>query len=423
MPLCPGLSALLESETSRHACSAGAALGAFGSDRCEDLSDRMEQNIRLGRIAGIPVGINWSILVIFWLIAWELADLVLPGYNPHESITIYWVAGIFGTVLFFASLFLHEVSHAVVAKQNGIGVRRITLWLFGGVSELESEALTPGADFRIAVVGPLTSFVLAGIFGALVFVLTKSGSHQEIFVNALGWLAWVNLLLGAFNLIPAAPLDGGRVLRAAVWKHSGDRVRAASTAAHTGQAFGYLLVVLGILEFFAVGLIGLWYVFLGWFLLSAARSEESAAVMRSSLSGVHVRDIMTPHPITFASEMTIAELLDNQLHHCRFGSYPLVAPNGHLEGLTTMSRIRHIPAVRRPTTRLIETACPLSRVPVGKPDEPIPDLLQRMQTSPDGRALVLDNAGHLVGIVSPSDVARFVQLSMMRSQTRTVTRD
>src|ERR1035441_3355754 len=170
----------------------------------------MDQNIRLGRIVGIPVGVNWSVLVIFFLLAWELADLVLPGDHPHDAVAIYWVVGIVATVLFFVSLLAHELSHAVVAKRNGIGVRRITFWLFGGVSELESEALTPGADFRIAVVGPITSFVFAGIFGALVFVLTKSGSHQEIFVNALGWLAWVNLLLGAFNLIPAAPLDGGR---------------------------------------------------------------------------------------------------------------------------------------------------------------------------------------------------------------------
>ena len=382
----------------------------------------MEQNIRLGKIAGIPIGINWSILVIFWLIAWELADLVLPGYSPHETTTIYWVVGVFATFLFFVSLLLHEVSHAIVAKRNGVGVRRITLWLFGGVSELESEALTPGADFRIAVVGPLTSLALAGIFGALVFAFAKSGSHQEILVSALGWLAWINLLLGAFNLIPAAPLDGGRVLRSALWKHSGDRVRAGTTAARTGQAFGYVLVVLGFLEFLAVGLVGLWYVLLGWFLLSAARSEESAAVMRSSLSDVHIRDMMTPDPITFSSEMTVAELLDNQLHRCRFSSYPLVAPNGKLEGLTTMSRIRHVPAVRRPATRLIDIACPLSDVPVGKANEPIPDLLQRMQASQDGRALVIDDAGRLVGIVSPSDIARFVQLSMLQSQGRRVQR-
>jgi Zn-dependent protease/CBS domain-containing protein len=376
----------------------------------------MDQDIRLGRIAGIPVGINWSILVIAGLLSWELADLVLPGYQRHEARAVYWVVGIATTILFFASLLAHEVSHSVVAKRNGIGVRRITLWFFGGVSELESEALSPGADFRIAVVGPLTSLVLAGFYGVLVLLLPRSGGVEGVVVGALGWLAWINLLLGGFNLIPAAPLDGGRVLRAALWGRSGDRVRAATAAARSGQVFGYLLVVLGILEFFAVGLSGLWFVFLGWFLLSAARSEENAAVLRSSLANVHVRDIMTPDPTTFSPDTTVADLLHNELHRHRFSSYPLVGPGGHLEGLTTMSRIRHVPANLRETTRLIDTGIRLSDVVTGAPGEPIPDLLQRMQASPDGRALVLDDAGRLVGIVSPSDVARFVQLSMLRSR-------
>ena len=383
----------------------------------------MDQNIRLGRIVGIPVGINWSVLVIFFLLAWELADLVLPGDHPHDAAAIYWVVGIVTTFLFFASLLAHELSHAVVAKRNGIGVRRITFWLFGGVSELESEALTPGADFRIAVVGPVTSFVLAGIYGALGYLLHRASGGEGVVVSALGWLAWINLLLGGFNLMPAAPLDGGRVLRAALWQRNGDRVRAATSAAHAGEVFAYVLVVLGILEFLTVGLIGLWFVFLGWFLLSAARAEENAAVMRSSLADVHVRDIMTQDPTTFASTTTLADLVDNQLHHYRFSSYPLVGPDGQLEGLTTMGRIRHIPANLRQTTRLIDTACPLSDVPVGAPGEPIPDLLQRMQASPDGRAFVVDDAGSLVGIVSPSDIARFVQLSMLRSQGRTARRN
>jgi Zn-dependent protease len=376
----------------------------------------MEQNIRLGKIAGVPVGINWSILVIFWLLAWELAAVVLPDYHPDESTAVYWIAGIAATILFFASLLAHEVSHTVVARRNGIGVRRITLWLFGGVSELESEALTPGADFRIAVVGPVTSLVIAGIFGALAILFHSASGTTAVLVSALGWLGWWNLLLGGFNLLPGAPLDGGRVLRAALWQRTGDRVRAGTAAAHAGQALGYILIVLGIFEFLAVGLVGLWFVFLGWFLTSAARAEENAAVMRSSLANVHVRDIMTPEPTTFASSMTIADLLENQLHRYRFSSYPLVGPTGQLEGLTTMSRIRHVPSHVRPTTRLIDTACLLKDVPVGAPGEDVTELLLRMQASPDGRALVVDGSGRLVGIVSPSDISRFVQLSMLRSQ-------
>ena len=376
----------------------------------------MNQNIRLGRIAGISVGINWSIVAIFALLAWELADLVLPGDHPHEANAIYWVVGIAATVLFFVSLLAHEVSHAVVAKRNGIGVRRITLWLFGGVSELESDTLTPGADFRVAVAGPVTSFVLAGVFGAFGILLHRAGGGEGVVGSALGWLAWINLLLGGFNLMPAAPLDGGRILRAALWRRSGDRVRASTTAAHAGEVFGYVLVALGILEFLTVSFLGLWFVFLGWFLLSAARGEKNDVVMRSTLADVHVRDIMTHDPTTFWSTTTVADLIDNQLYRYRFSTYPLVASGGQLDGLTTMGRIRHVPTHLRGTTRLIDTACPLSDVPVGLPGEPIPDLLQRMQASPDGRAFVIDETGRLVGIVSPSDVARHVQLSMLRSQ-------
>ncbi len=379
----------------------------------------MDQNIRLGKIAGIPVGVNWSILVIFSLFAWELADLVLPEDTPHQDLASYWIVGIATTILLFASLLAHEVSHAVVARHNGIKVRRIILWLFGGVSELESEALTPGADFRIAVVGPLTSLVLAGVYAGLGYVLRRAGG-AGIVVSALGWLAWINVFLGAFNLLPGAPLDGGRVLRAILWHRSGDRVSAATTAAHVGEGLGYVMVALGVLEFFTVSIVGLWFVFLGWFLLSAARAEKNDVIMRSSLADVHVRDIMTPNPTTFYSTTTVADLVDNQLSHHRFSSFPLVAPNGTLEGLTTMSRIRHVPTHLRQTTRLIDTAAPLSAVAVGAPDEPVPDLLQRMQLSPDGRAFVIDHhSGRLIGIVSPSDIAQFVQLSMLRSQGRT----
>lgn len=378
----------------------------------------MNQNFRLGEVDGIPVGANWSVVVIFFLFAWELAALILPDDHPHQSQAVYWSVAILTTVVLFASLLAHEVSHAVVAKRNGIGVRQITLWLFGGVSELESDALTPAVDFRVAVAGPLTTFVLAGVFGVFGLLFRDATGTMGVAASAVGWLAWINLFLGAFNLLPGAPLDGGRVLRAALWKRTGDRVGAASRAADAGEVIGFVLVGLGVLEFLTVSFVGLWLVLMGWFLLSAARAEKNDVVMRSSLAGIHVADVMTRDPMTFASTTTVAQLVDDQLHHFRFSTYPLVAPDGRLEGLATMARIRHVPPHLRPTTRLIDIACPMSEVPIGSPGEPIPELLQRMQPSPDGRALVLDADGRLVGIVSPSDISRLVQLSMLRSQGR-----
>ena len=242
-------------------------------------------------------------------------------------------------------------------------------------------------------------------------------------VSALGWLAWINLLLGGFNLIPAAPLDGGRVLRATLWRSSGDRVRAATTAARAGEVFGYVLVILGVLEFLTVGLIGLWFVFLGWFLLSAARSEENAVVMRSSLADVHVRDIMTRDPVTFASTTTVADLIDNQLHRYRFSSYPLVGPDGRLEGLTTMGRIRHVAANLRPTTRLIDIACPLSEVPVGAhPTSRFPTSSSACRRHPMAGPSSWTTPGNSWASCRRATSPGIVQLSMLRSRGRAARR-
>ncbi len=381
----------------------------------------MQQNLRLGKIAGIPVGLNWSVVFIFGLPAWELADLVLPEDQPHHPVALYWAAALVTAVLFFASLLAHEASHSIVAKRHGIGVRSITLFLFGGVSELEGEALTPGVDFRVAVVGPLTSLAIALVAGACALLLSGGSGTQLVIAAAVGWLAWINLLLGVFNLVPAAPLDGGRILRAVLWHRSGDRTAAATTASRCGEFFGYALIVFGVLECLSVGLFGLWFIFLGWFLLSMARAEQSSMLMQASLGDVRVRDLMTSGPVTFPADGSVAELIDQRLHHYRFSTYPLVAPDGRLVGLTTMSRIRHVQPAHRATTRLIDTAAPLAQVPLGSPDEPVTDLFQRMQTSPDGRALVIDAGGRLVGIVSPSDVAAYVHMAMLRNPTRAST--
>ncbi|MDA8263581.1 MAG: site-2 protease family protein [Actinomycetota bacterium] len=380
----------------------------------------MEQSVRLGRIGGIPLGMNWSVLVIFFLIAWELSALVLPADAAGSGQVVYWVVGVSTALLFYVSLLAHETAHALLAKRNGIGVRRITLWLFGGVSELEGDALTPGADFRIAVVGPLTSFVLSGVFGALAALAAALGSG--VLEAALGWLAWMNLLLGGFNMIPAAPLDGGRVLRAGIWHFTGDRTRAAVTASRAGVGFGYALVGLGVITFIYGYLVGLWFAFLGWFLISAARAEEGATVIRSTLAGVRVRDIMTADPVVFEPATTVSGLVEQALERYHFTSFPIAGPDRRPTGLATLAKIRRVPPLVREETTLAEVATPLSQVPLAHPDDPLPEMLERMQASPDGRALVLGDDGELVGIVSPSDISRYLQLCMLRASRRPAAR-
>ena len=230
---------------------------------------------------GIPVGVNWSVLFIVALVVWELSDLVLPNYVAGRPAAEYWIVGSVATVLLFFSLLLHETSHAVVAKREGVGVRSITLWLFGGVSELEGEALSPGADFRIAVVGPLTSFVLAGAFWLI--TLTLQPNHGSTVASAAaGWLGWTNLVLGAFNMLPGAPLDGGRVSRAALWRRRGVRASTAANASRAGVALAIGLMILGNFEFIASYFAGIWFVFLGLFLVQAARRGRPGVAARRS---------------------------------------------------------------------------------------------------------------------------------------------
>ncbi|TDB97914.1 site-2 protease family protein, partial [Micromonospora fluostatini] len=197
----------------------------------------MRASFRIGRVAGVPVGVNWSVLVIFALIAWALSASQFPQVYPGRPGWAYLLAGLSAAVVFFLGLLAHEVSHAVVAKRNGLAVEGITLWLFGGVAELRGEAKDPGAELRIAGVGPLVSLLLGLFFGGIALAVAVTG-ERGLLLGALSWLAGINVLLAVFNILPAAPLDGGRLLRAAVWKATGDRTKGSVVAARAGWVLG-----------------------------------------------------------------------------------------------------------------------------------------------------------------------------------------
>jgi Zn-dependent protease len=373
----------------------------------------MEESFRFGRIAGIPVGANWSVLVIFWLIAWSLASVRFPDVYPGYSNAEYWVCGTITALLFFSSLLAHELGHALVSVRQGVKVDGITLWLFGGVSKLGGESENARDELRMAAVGPAVSFGAGVLFGAVAIGLDALGA-PDLVVGVPTWLALINVVLAVFNLAPAYPLDGGRVLRAVLWQHHGDRPRATVTAARWGRGFGYLLITLGVAAFALGGSLGgLWFVFLGWFLLAAARAEESAVLVRDVLEGVSVRDVMSPDPVPAPPDITVDELLEQFALRHRFSTFPLVDRDGSLVGLVTLARLKTIAPQRRASTRVTEVAFPLSEVTTTTPDEALVDLLERMVGCSDGRALVLDQ-GHLVGIVSPTDVARALEVGRLR---------
>ena len=362
----------------------------------------MEESVPLGRIAGIRIGANWSLLVVFWLIAWSLASSELPRAAPHHSDSAYWAAGLAAAVVFYGCLLAHELAHSIVARRAGIVVEGIVLWLFGGVSRLKGEAATPDTELSVALVGPATSLGLALVFWGLTLVAGRS----SLLAAATGWLGWINGMLGVFNLAPAFPLDGGRVLRAILWRRHGDKTRATASAARAGQTFGYMLIAVGLLEFLAgAGLGGLWLVFLGWFLLTAARAEAGVTLLGAELGDIKVADVMTRNPIVAPAYITVDRLLDEWVYPNRCSTFPVVDTDGRLTGLMTLARVKRVPVERRRTTTLDQVASPLSDVVSCAPGDPLAQVAQLMAVSTDQRALVLDG-GRLVGIVSPSDVTR-----------------
>lgn len=373
----------------------------------------MTESIRLGRIAGIAVGFNWSVLVIFWLITWSLAVGEFPQANPGETDTSYWVAALLTGLVFFASLLAHELGHALVARRLGMQVEGITLWLFGGVAKLGGEAATARAELQVGVIGPAVSVAAAAVFGLVALALDGFGASGLV-VAVPAWLARINLILAVFNLVPAYPLDGGRVLRGLLWARHGNKLRATATAARAGRTFAYFLIGLGLVDFAAgASAGGLWFVFLGWFLFAAARAEEEGVMTRELLGGLRVRDIMSSDPVVAPASITVAELVERYALSHRFSAFPLVDDDGRPVALVTLGRVKTVPAARRHETIAASLACPLEEVPMAGPDDPLVDLLERMATSADGRALVFEH-GRLVGIVSPTDVARILQVVTLR---------
>jgi len=368
----------------------------------------MGQTFSLGRISGIRIGVNWSVLLIVALLAYGLAVGEFPAAAPRHPVAEYVVAALLTAVAYMGSLLAHELAHSLVARRNGLQVEGITLWLLGGVSRLQGEAPNPGAEIRIAGVGPLVSLILGGAFLLLAWLVHAAGV-RGVLVVALAWLGGINLLLAVFNVIPAAPLDGGRLLRAVLWRITGDRFKAAVWSARAGQVFGWILVVAAAyLVLVRREYNWIWFALIGWFLISAATAEGQQAMLQSRLRTVAVREIMTAHPVTVPGSATVAWFLNDFLPRYRHSAFPVEADDGQTVGLVTVHRVNQVPAGERGRTTLREVASPLSDVASATPDEPVADVLPRLNANSENRALVFD-ASHLAGIVSPADISRALE--------------
>jgi Zn-dependent protease len=364
----------------------------------------MTASVRFGRIAGIPVGASWSALLIAALIAWSLAGSLLPAEVPGLAPAAYWLAGLAGAGLFLGSLLAHEVGHALVARRAGLRVRGITLWLLGGVALLEDEPASPGDELRVAIVGPAVSLALGVGFGLATVALAVLGGPAVV-VAVAGWLALGNAALALFNLLPAAPLDGGRVLRGLLWRRHGSRERASVTATTAGVWVGGGLVAYGLLGAFTGWGIGtLWTALVGWFLVTAARQERDHAVLRHDLGGLRADQVMTPAPAAAPAWFTVDAFLRSYVHPGQAAVLPLRSFDGGPAGVVTTAALESVPPDRRHLVRAGDVAVPMAELLLVAPDEPVTGLAARLAGGRSVAAVVA--GGQLRGLITPADLAR-----------------
>jgi Zn-dependent protease len=360
-----------------------------------------------GRVAGVEIGVNWSWLVVVGLVIWSLGAVVFPDEVPGLSGAAYVAMALAATLLFFASLLLHELGHAVVARREGMEIAGITLWLFGGVARFNGIFPSGGAELRIALAGPAVSLSLGlALLGAAAAVPLPDAVE-----GVVAWLGRINLILLAFNMLPALPLDGGRVLRALLWIRSDDFMRATRTAGALGRAFGTLLMVLGVFGIFAGAFAGLWFIAIGFFLSAAAQAEVSFATTRTALSGLRVRDAMVTEPESLTADSTLAAFVSGPFARSRHAAYPVMR-NGQPVGLLYYRDLATVPAGRWDRTRVEDIALPVGEAPALAPDDDLADAVMELAETKFQRALVLDGA-RLVGLLSVTDVSRLLAVQRL----------
>ena len=366
-------------------------------------------SVRLGRILGIPVRIHYTLWLVFLLIAWSLAYGYMPRQYPGLDAITYWAIGIASAFLLFVSVLVHELAHSYVAKKNGLPIARITLFFFGGVSEMREEPKNPRLEVKMAAAGPLTSFAIAAVFAGLWYL--NLTAHGWIGLTAtFQYAGLINAMLGAFNLVPAFPLDGGRVLRGTIWSRSGNLLKATTSASRIGEAFAYAMMLGGFLAIFLGDFVnGIWFLFLGWFLRSGAEASKNQTIISEALAGVRVGDVMTREVLTVPPEMTIQRLVSEYFLVRTHGGYPVVQ-DGRLMGIITLQCVRPLPRDRWNDTTVGDVMVSCERTVTIEPDAAAADAMAKMARQRVGRLLVTSRDAKLLGIVTNGDIMRAIQV-------------
>lgn len=369
-------------------------------------------SVRLGKPFGIPLEIDASWLLVFFLVAASLTMSYLPAALPEGSSVLYVALGVLTALAFFGSLVLHELAHSLVARAGGLKVSRVTLFALGGVSQMEDEPRSPGHEFLLAAAGPATSVLLGLLLIGVTVALIALDVADVVWVP-LEYLGVINLSLAAFNLLPGFPLDGGRVLRALLWALTGDMLRATRWASRSGQAIGIALIATAVIGVLLGTFDFVWLAVMGWFLSNMSASAYQQQLLRSTLAAVPLRQVMSSPAQLAPADATLEEMAHSYFLGGRHTRYPVVE-DGHVIGLIDLARVNEVPRSEWPGTLVRDVAAADLASIVGSPGDSVDSVLSRLEPGGPGAILVVEER-RLAGIVTRADVIRFIREQAGRS--------
>jgi Zn-dependent protease/CBS domain-containing protein len=355
---------------------------------------------KIGTIMGIPIKVHFSWFIIFGLITWSLSTFYFPHAAPDLPAASYWVKGGLAAFLLFASVGFHELAHSYVAKKYKISIESITLFIFGGVAQMKGEPPHPKAEFRIAIAGPLSSFFLSALF---FFLSTAAADGTKALFS---YLAQINFIIALFNLIPGFPMDGGRVLRAAIWTKKKNFFYATRMASSVGQKIALFFVFFGIFSIFTRMPGGLWLMLIGWFLYTAAQASYQQSTLQESLSGVKVKDMMVKDIVTLSSSMTLDEAVNGYFLRYGYGGFPVVGDGGFL-GIVTLKEVKNVPKADWLRVKVGDVFITHERKWEVSPEDNVMRALEIMIREDKGRLVIIENGG-LSGLITRNGIARYV---------------
>jgi Zn-dependent protease/CBS domain-containing protein len=374
----------------------------------------MRGSFRIGKIAGIEIGIHYTWIFAFILFAWIFAASTFPALFPNWTVSEYWIAGVIVSILIFVSVLIHELCHSLVAISRGMKVTSIVFFIFGGVSNIEKEPESAWVEFIMSGAGPASSVVLGGVFYGLALLIRGSGQADTILVGILALMAQINIVLAIFNLVPGFPLDGGRVFRSIVWGITKSLHKATVIAGNVGRAFGWAMILFGIalvfntsIWLFQGGIIsGIWFVFIGWFLTSAADGAMREESLQTQLAGVHVRDVMNRNPECVSPNASVEGIVHGSFIQRGLRALPVCSENG-LQGIITLSDVKKLPQERWANTPVQEIMTRLPLESVNENDD-LNGALRILASKGLNQIPVMAN-GQLAGLLSRADVIRYLQ--------------